>query len=292
MGRPHPADGAGQRVAQLRPRPPMVPGPAGQVPGPPQRRRPAVRCTSPCDGGFLFEGARMTTITTAPSSVREQVARLTHQRISEWQGRYLADDAKAVAALARLRRGAGRNAGQLPDLWELVDSSPLHERPRDARALSEGELSRPRSCPHRPHPVGPAPAGAQHRHAPAAPPRAAPRPRSRRTPAHVGGRDRRAAPQAAGPRRHRTRSDDPGPAPEGHRRSPAPRGGPPRLRTARRAALPVAVARWSGHRPHRVGTLLPRVADDELWQQPTAAPADAGDDSIDTETDTTTKDAS
>ena len=90
----------------------------------------------------------MTTTTTAPPSVRELVARLTHQRISGWQGRYLADEAKAVAALARLRRGAGRDAGQLPDLWELVDTSPLHELPRGERALSEAELSRAEDAVH------------------------------------------------------------------------------------------------------------------------------------------------
>lgn len=90
----------------------------------------------------------MTTITTAPAPVRQQVARLTHQRISEWQRRYLADEAKGVAALARLRRGAGRDAGQLPDLWELVDISPLHELRRDGRALSEGELSQAEDAVH------------------------------------------------------------------------------------------------------------------------------------------------
>ncbi|MFE5940533.1 type I-E CRISPR-associated protein Cse2/CasB [Streptomyces sp. NPDC056470] len=90
----------------------------------------------------------MTTISTAPPPVREQVARLTHQRISTWQRSYLADEAKAVAALARLRRGAGRNAGQLPDLWDLVDTSPLHEQPRDARALSEGDLSQAEDAVH------------------------------------------------------------------------------------------------------------------------------------------------
>ncbi|MFE9387572.1 type I-E CRISPR-associated protein Cse2/CasB [Streptomyces sp. NPDC007025] len=81
----------------------------------------------------------MTTL-TSPPTVRSQVAQLAGRRISTWQRDYLADTPAAVAALARLRRGAGREAGQLPDLWDLVDTAPLHDVPEGARPLSERQL--------------------------------------------------------------------------------------------------------------------------------------------------------
>ncbi|MFI0990482.1 type I-E CRISPR-associated protein Cse2/CasB [Streptomyces exfoliatus] len=90
----------------------------------------------------------MTTISTAPAPVRELVAQLAHRRISSWQASYLADEANAVAALARLRRGAGRDAGQVPDLWNLIDTAPLHEVRRDGRPLSERELVRADDAVH------------------------------------------------------------------------------------------------------------------------------------------------
>ncbi|GGU12596.1 type I-E CRISPR-associated protein Cse2/CasB [Streptomyces lateritius] len=236
----------------------------------------------------------MTTITTAPSSVREQVARLTHQRISEWQGRYLADDAKAVAALARLRRGAGRNAGQLPDLWELVDSSPLHERPRDARALSEGELSRAEEAVHTALTLW-----ALHQQA-------------RNTGMHQ--LHRRELPRGLGAAVHRLMSA--GEIDEPLRKRLVRAGTAPDLTTLAQRLRDIVVLlrreevrldyallagqlyqwQWPGG-ADTVRTEWGRSfhawrGDDELWQQPTAAPADAGDDSIDTETDTTTKDAS
>lgn len=89
----------------------------------------------------------MTTV-TAPPTAREQVAQLTGRHTSALQRGYLADEAQAVAALARLRRGAGRDAGQLPDLWHLVDTGPLHEPPDGARALNESELLRAEDAMH------------------------------------------------------------------------------------------------------------------------------------------------
>ncbi|GGW92491.1 type I-E CRISPR-associated protein Cse2/CasB [Streptomyces lomondensis] len=82
----------------------------------------------------------MTTTPAAPPSTRSRVAELAAARITLWQEGYLRDSPREVAALARLRRGAGRDAAEMPDLWSLVDTGPLHA---DAsRSLSEQELSR------------------------------------------------------------------------------------------------------------------------------------------------------
>ncbi|MFJ5779766.1 type I-E CRISPR-associated protein Cse2/CasB [Streptomyces sp. NPDC093094] len=90
----------------------------------------------------------MTTLSTPGSAkqssngVTERVARLAAARVSSWQDGYLRDQPAAVAALARLRRGAGRDAAALPDLWGLVDTSPLHTPDQGTRPLSEQQLVR------------------------------------------------------------------------------------------------------------------------------------------------------
>ncbi|SFC18885.1 type I-E CRISPR-associated protein Cse2/CasB [Streptomyces aidingensis] len=84
----------------------------------------------------------MTTAVQAPSTVRSRVAQLVAERITPWQVGYLGDRPHAVAALARLRRGAGRDAAELPDLWGLVDTGPLHSDAEGLRPLSEQELVR------------------------------------------------------------------------------------------------------------------------------------------------------
>ncbi|MGW5969488.1 type I-E CRISPR-associated protein Cse2/CasB [Streptomyces sp. NPDC055186] len=89
----------------------------------------------------------MTTV-TAPVTPRERVARLAAGHIDDLQRGYLADRSRAVAALARLRRGAGREAGQLPDLWSLIDTGPLHQTPEGARPMSESELVRAEDALH------------------------------------------------------------------------------------------------------------------------------------------------
>jgi CRISPR system Cascade subunit CasB len=53
-----------------------------------------------------------------------------------------------VAALARLRRGAGRAAGETPDLWSLIDTDPLHTPAEGTRPLSERELVRAENALH------------------------------------------------------------------------------------------------------------------------------------------------
>ncbi|MFB7108677.1 type I-E CRISPR-associated protein Cse2/CasB [Streptomyces sp. NPDC056291] len=89
----------------------------------------------------------MTTVTT-PVTPRERLTRLAAGHIAVLQRGYLDDQSHAVAALARLRRGAGREAGQLPDLWALIDTGLLHETPDGARPLSESELVRAEDALH------------------------------------------------------------------------------------------------------------------------------------------------
>ncbi|MDQ0994747.1 type I-E CRISPR-associated protein Cse2/CasB [Streptomyces sp. V3I7] len=77
-----------------------------------------------------------------PAATRTRIARLAASRITLWQEGYLRDQAHHVAALARLRRGAGRPASAMPDLWSLVDTGPLHEGDDDHGPLNELELTR------------------------------------------------------------------------------------------------------------------------------------------------------
>ncbi|KOG07705.1 type I-E CRISPR-associated protein Cse2/CasB [Streptomyces viridochromogenes] len=66
---------------------------------------------------------------TTPTFVAlpERVRRITAENINGLQRGYLADQPRAVAALARLRRGAGKEVHQVPDLWGLIDTGPLHD---------------------------------------------------------------------------------------------------------------------------------------------------------------------
>ncbi|WP_328403915.1 type I-E CRISPR-associated protein Cse2/CasB [Streptomyces sp. NBC_00390] len=87
----------------------------------------------------------MTTVTAPPS---DRVAQITREQISHLQRGYLGDQPRAVAALARLRRGAGREAGQLPDLWDLVSTAPLHQPLDGAPPLGESDLIRAEDAVH------------------------------------------------------------------------------------------------------------------------------------------------
>lgn len=83
----------------------------------------------------------MTTALSAPST-GQRVGQLTGQIIAPLQKGYLGDQSHAVAVLARLRRGAGRDFAQTPDLWGLADTGPLHTAPEDGgRPLGETELT-------------------------------------------------------------------------------------------------------------------------------------------------------
>ncbi|MDH6222706.1 type I-E CRISPR-associated protein Cse2/CasB [Streptomyces pseudovenezuelae] len=71
-------------------------------------------------------------MTTSTSLVLpERVRRITAQNIGSLQRGYVADQPRAVAALARLRRGAGKEVHQVPDLWGLTDTGPLHDPTRE-----------------------------------------------------------------------------------------------------------------------------------------------------------------
>lgn len=94
----------------------------------------------------------MTTASAPPGtealSVADRIAELATALITDWQRGYLADRPQAVAALARLRRGAGREAGELPDLWSLIDLGPLHDPRTGQRPLSEREMERAENAVH------------------------------------------------------------------------------------------------------------------------------------------------
>ncbi|MEU6241784.1 type I-E CRISPR-associated protein Cse2/CasB [Streptomyces sp. NPDC047024] len=83
-------------------------------------------------------------MTTAPAqgTAHARVADLAAARIKPWQDGCLRDRPRDVAALARLRRGAGRRAADMPDLWGLVDTGPLHEHADGSSPLSDLELTR------------------------------------------------------------------------------------------------------------------------------------------------------
>ncbi|MFS0695757.1 type I-E CRISPR-associated protein Cse2/CasB [Streptomyces nitrosporeus] len=64
------------------------------------------------------------------------IAKVVDTRIRSLQSSYLDDRSGAVAALARIRRGAGRAAGTVPDLWGVIGAEGLYERPwREADAV-------------------------------------------------------------------------------------------------------------------------------------------------------------
>ncbi|MFF4652599.1 type I-E CRISPR-associated protein Cse2/CasB [Streptomyces sp. NPDC001380] len=62
-----------------------------------------------------------------PRTAPGPVGALVGKEIARLQRGYLDDRSEAVAALARLRRGAGKDASSVPDLWGLVDLGPLYE---------------------------------------------------------------------------------------------------------------------------------------------------------------------
>lgn len=92
-----------------------------------------------------------TAATSAPptaATVQQRVAELAATHIGAWQDGYLKDRSHAVGALARLRRGAGRDASETPDLWTLIDTDPLHTPAQGTRPLGEHELERAENALH------------------------------------------------------------------------------------------------------------------------------------------------
>ncbi|RDG38923.1 type I-E CRISPR-associated protein Cse2/CasB [Streptomyces corynorhini] len=75
------------------------------------------------------------------------VGAAVHQHITWLQRGYLDDRSDAVGALARLRRGIGRPAGETADLWGLIGTEPLHEL-YERRELTEGALQQAEEAAH------------------------------------------------------------------------------------------------------------------------------------------------
>lgn len=87
---------------------------------------------------------------SSPSSAQtysplDVVGTTVHTLISGLQRGALDDRPDAVAALARLRRAAGRDPLAEPDLWGLVDISPLYEQ-AEQESLHERDLVRAESA--------------------------------------------------------------------------------------------------------------------------------------------------
>lgn len=61
----------------------------------------------------------------ASATVEAMVGRFTRTEISRLQSGVLKDQSAAVAKAARLRRGAGRDASTIPDMWGLIDLNDL-----------------------------------------------------------------------------------------------------------------------------------------------------------------------
>lgn len=79
----------------------------------------------------------------------ERVNAITSDIIVPLQRGYLSDQSHALGALARLRRGAGKEFSQMPDLWGLADTGALHDEPGDGRRpLREEELTRAEDAVH------------------------------------------------------------------------------------------------------------------------------------------------
>ncbi|WAL70486.1 type I-E CRISPR-associated protein Cse2/CasB [Kitasatospora sp. YST-16] len=74
----------------------------------------------------------MTTAPPAPAQHHRNlgpVGTLAGSEIGRLQKGYLDDRPDAVAALARLRRGAGKDTATIPDLWGLLDTEHLYADP-------------------------------------------------------------------------------------------------------------------------------------------------------------------
>ncbi|MEW1725056.1 type I-E CRISPR-associated protein Cse2/CasB [Streptomyces sp. NPDC093109] len=94
-----------------------------------------------------------TTTFTAASTVTvlttaQRVSTLTADLIVPLQQGYLADRSSAVSTLARLRRGAGKEFSQVPDLWGLTDTGLLHDWPAGGWVPGEEELIRAEDAVH------------------------------------------------------------------------------------------------------------------------------------------------
>ncbi|MFJ9590702.1 type I-E CRISPR-associated protein Cse2/CasB [Streptomyces acidicola] len=87
------------------------------------------------------------TTATQPKPMGDRVKDLVADQISSLQREVLRDDPKAVATLARLRRGAGKQPQQVPDLLGLIDTGALYES-LDGRPPREQTLTRAEDAVH------------------------------------------------------------------------------------------------------------------------------------------------
>lgn len=106
--------------------------PAPQIPAPPPPPDPH-RSPTPAN-----------TAGREPGPLRKAVA----QHIRTLQDAYHRDSPQAVQALARLRRGIGRQAGETPDLWGLVGIEAFYTGQPEGRRPSEAEALRAERAAH------------------------------------------------------------------------------------------------------------------------------------------------
>lgn len=76
----------------------------------------------------------MTTVTEQRPNSRSELSQFVHNQVNWLQQCYLQRDrsqlhSQAVATLARLRRGIGKEVGALPDLWEVLAEIPQEPYP-------------------------------------------------------------------------------------------------------------------------------------------------------------------
>ncbi|WP_119730091.1 type I-E CRISPR-associated protein Cse2/CasB [Thermomonospora amylolytica] len=79
----------------------------------------------------------MTMAPPAPRRLPDLVGQVAGASIARWQTGYLADQSTAVAALAQLRRGAGKLPQDMPELWGMIGAEALFEE-----RLSDTEATR------------------------------------------------------------------------------------------------------------------------------------------------------
>ncbi|MBG7704668.1 type I-E CRISPR-associated protein Cse2/CasB [Streptomyces sp. MC1] len=90
----------------------------------------------------------MTTTALAPAGMPERVRHVVGEHVTRLQRGYLADESHAVAALARLRRGAGKEPHQVPDLLGLIDTGLLYGPLPSGWAPREEDLTQAEDAVH------------------------------------------------------------------------------------------------------------------------------------------------
>lgn len=87
--------------------------------------------------------------TATHHSLPDLVRRIVAENVDELQWGYLDDRPHAVAVLARLRRGAGKEPQQVPDLLGLIDTDALYDAVAEGgRRPGEADLTRAEDAVH------------------------------------------------------------------------------------------------------------------------------------------------